>query len=152
MFIYIALLTKGQNYTVQAGTLLFEHLPETIIARIITKRFDLCVFSFNWKAAKPKREKRTFGHLSPAKIQVSLLIRAIWSESSLGAFWFAKDVVSACGQWRLQSDCADVQAYLRLRWRICQKVRFSQIAAQKWYFFFFFFFSINSNAFAFYVR
>ena len=27
----------------------------------------------------------------PAKIQISLRIRAVWSESSLGAFWLAKD-------------------------------------------------------------
>ena len=30
--------------------------------------------------------KRTFGHERPAKIQISLRIRAVWSESSLGAF------------------------------------------------------------------
>ena len=35
--------------------------------------------------------KRTFGHMRPAKIQISLHIRAVWSESSLGAFWIAKD-------------------------------------------------------------
>ena len=35
--------------------------------------------------------KWTFGHVHPAKIQISLRIRAVWSESSLGAFWIAKD-------------------------------------------------------------
>ena len=35
--------------------------------------------------------KRTFGHMHPAKIQISLRIRAVWSESSLGAIWTAKD-------------------------------------------------------------
>ena len=35
--------------------------------------------------------KRTFGHKRPAKIQISLRIRAVWSESTLGAFWIAKD-------------------------------------------------------------
>ena len=29
--------------------------------------------------------------MRPAKIQISLRIRAVWSESSLGAFWIAKD-------------------------------------------------------------
>ena len=42
-----------------------------------------------------KRERnvktRTFWHLRPAKIQIRLRIRAVWSESSLGAFWIAKD-------------------------------------------------------------
>ena len=35
--------------------------------------------------------KLTFGHVRPAKIQMSLLIRTVRSESSLGAFWMAKD-------------------------------------------------------------
>ena len=35
--------------------------------------------------------KRTFWHVCPAKIQISLRIRAVWSESSLGAFSIAKD-------------------------------------------------------------
>ena len=34
--------------------------------------------------------KRTF-YVRPAKIQISLRIRAVWSESSLDAFWIAKD-------------------------------------------------------------
>ena len=37
--------------------------------------------------------KRIFGHVPPAKIQISLRIRAVWSESSLGAFWKAKDAI-----------------------------------------------------------
>ena len=35
--------------------------------------------------------KLTFGHRRPAKFQISLRIRAVWSESSLGAFWIAND-------------------------------------------------------------
>ena len=35
--------------------------------------------------------KRNFGHVRPAKIQISLRIRAVWSESSLSAFSIAKD-------------------------------------------------------------
>ena len=35
--------------------------------------------------------RRTFGHLRQAKFQISLRIRAVWSESSLGAFWIALD-------------------------------------------------------------
>ena len=38
--------------------------------------------------------KRTFEHVRPAKIQIRLRIRTVWSESSLGAFWIAKDAVS----------------------------------------------------------
>ena len=36
--------------------------------------------------------KRTFIHVRQAKNQIRLRIRAVWSESSLGAFWLAKDV------------------------------------------------------------
>ena len=32
--------------------------------------------------------KRTFGHVSPVKIQISLRIRAAWSVSSLGAYGY----------------------------------------------------------------
>ena len=35
--------------------------------------------------------KRTFGHVLLAKIQISLRIGEVWSESSLSAFWIAKD-------------------------------------------------------------
>ena len=35
--------------------------------------------------------KRTFGNLRRAKIQITLCIRAVWSKSSLGAFWIVKD-------------------------------------------------------------
>ena len=38
-----------------------------------------------------KVRKRTFGHVRPEKIQIRLRIRAVWSESSLGAFLTAKD-------------------------------------------------------------
>ena len=31
-------------------------------------------------------KKRTFGHVRPAKIQISLHIRSVWSESSLDVF------------------------------------------------------------------
>ena len=36
-------------------------------------------------------KKRTFRYVRQAKIQISLRICAVWSESSLGAFWIAKD-------------------------------------------------------------
>ena len=36
--------------------------------------------------------KRIFADVRPAKIQKSLRIRAVWSESLLGAVWIAKAV------------------------------------------------------------
>ena len=50
--------------------------------------------------------KCTFRHVRPAKIQISLYIRSVGSESLLGAFWIAKGAVSSCRQRRLWSDWA----------------------------------------------
>ena len=44
-----------------------------------------------WKLMSRNVRKCTFADTRPAKIQISLRIRAVWSESSLGAFWIAKD-------------------------------------------------------------
>ena len=35
--------------------------------------------------------ERILAHVLPVKIQISLRVRAVWSESSFGAFWIAKD-------------------------------------------------------------
>ena len=78
--------------------------------------------------------KRPFGHVRPAKIQISLRIRAVWSESSLGAFWIAKDAVSSRGQRRLWSDCAHAQADLNLRWAHMSEGTFSHIRALRYNF------------------
>ena len=40
--------------------------------------------------------KRSLGHVRPAKIRISLRIRAVWSESSLSAFWIANDAGCFC--------------------------------------------------------
>ena len=54
--------------------------------------------------------------VNPAKNQVSLHIHAVWSESSLGIFWIAKDanfLHMDKGDW---SNCSDTQADLSLCW------------------------------------
>ena len=38
-----------------------------------------------------KERKRIFRHVRPAKFQIRLCIRTVWSESSLGTFWTAND-------------------------------------------------------------
>ena len=53
--------------------------------------------------------KRTFRHVRPAKIQISLRIRAVWSESSPGAFWIAKDAKF------LHADNEDSDQTVRMR-------------------------------------
>ena len=68
--------------------------------------------------------KRIFGHVHPAKIQISLRICPVWSESSLDAFWTAKDAKIL----HTDKEDFDQTAWIRkLIWvfdrRICQKVR-----------------------------
>ena len=57
--------------------------------------------------------KRTFVLMCPAKTQVRLRIRAVWSESSLGAFWIA------IGAKFLYADSEDSDQTVRMRRLIC---------------------------------
>ena len=63
--------------------------------------------------------------MRPAKIQIRLRECAVWSESSLGAFWIAKDAKF------LRADNEDSDQIARMRrlirvfvGRTCRKVRF----------------------------
>ena len=47
--------------------------------------------------------------MRPAKIQISLRIRAFWSESSLGAFWIARDTMF------VHADNKDTDQIARIR-------------------------------------
>ena len=72
--------------------------------------------------------KRTFVYVRPAKSQISLRIRAVWSESSLGAFWIAKDARFL----HADNEDSDQTAQMRrLIWvfvgRTCQKVHFLKL-------------------------
>ena len=66
--------------------------------------------------------KCTFGHVRPVMIQISLRIRAVWSESSLAVVWIAKDAKF------LHADNEDSDRIRRLIWvfveHTCKKVRF----------------------------
>ena len=50
-------------------------------------------------------KKCTFEHVHPVKIQISLCIRAVWSEFSMGAFWVVKDAVFLHVDNEDWSDC-----------------------------------------------
>ena len=56
--------------------------------------------------------KRTSGHVRPGKIQISLRIRAVWSESSLRAFWIAK--YAKC----LRADDEDSDQTAQMGWAV----------------------------------
>ena len=66
---------------------------------------------------EPQRDKTNKMSVSPAKTQIRLGIRPVWSESSLVRMkqhWVISFPLSA--QRRLWSDWADAQADLSLRW------------------------------------
>ena len=60
--------------------------------------------------------KPTKWHARPAKTQISLGIRPVWSESSLCTQWEAKDTNFLHVDSEDWSDWADAQADLSLRW------------------------------------
>ena len=73
----------------------------------------------------PNMRKDIFGHVRPAKAQISLCIRAVWSASAERSFDCQGSYVSSggqqwlpmpCSQRRLRSDCANAQSDLRPRW------------------------------------
>ena len=69
--------------------------------------------------------KCTFWHVRPAKIQISLRIRAVWSEFSLGAFLIDKDAKL----FHVDNENSEQTAPMRrlicvFVGRICPKVRF----------------------------
>ena len=47
--------------------------------------FSWCLHNYKSRNVR----KHIFGHVRQAKIQISLCIRAVWSESSMVAFWIA---------------------------------------------------------------
>ena len=64
-------------------------------------------------------------HMLPAKIQISLCIHAVWSESSLSAFWITKDAKF----YHADNGDSDQTAWMHrliqvFFWHACQKVHF----------------------------
>ena len=60
--------------------------------------------------------KLTKWHVLPAKTQISLGIRPVWSVSSLCTQWVAKDLSFLHADSEDWSDWAEAQADLSLRW------------------------------------
>ena len=65
---------------------------------------------------EPPRDKTNKVAVRPAKTQVSLGIRPVWSESSLCAQWVAKDPSFLYADSEDWSDWADARTDLSLRW------------------------------------
>ena len=76
-------------------------------------------------------ENVIFVHVRPAKIRISLSIRAVWSQSSLSAFWIAKDAnfLPADNEDSDQTERSlrMIRVFVRCT---CQKARFLTVVAQ----------------------
>ena len=88
--------------------------------------------------------QRTFRHVRPVKIQISLRIRAVWSETSLGALWIVNDARI------VHEDNEDSDQTIRLMCvfigRTCQKAR---VFTSLRFFIFYVFFVSTGNPFFF---
>ena len=67
--------------------------------------------------------------MGPANILIILHIRTVWSESSLGAFWIAKDAKFLYADNEDWSDCTDAQTDFSLRWTHMSEGTFPYVAA-----------------------
>ena len=68
--------------------------------------------------------KHIFGHMHPARIQISLRICGVWSESSLGIFWkalYAKLLQMNNEDWSTVSICRQIWVFVVCK---CRKVQF----------------------------
>ena len=81
-------------------------------------------------ANEPHRDKTNKMSVRPAKTQISLGIRPIWSVLAVRLIGSQVPKLSSSGQWRRWSDWADAQADLSLRWAHMPFSWFCQDAAQ----------------------
>ena len=105
----------------------FVHTPIIYIVVCLSIYRQTCLYNvfFLKNNKRCNVRKRTFSHVRPAKIQISLRIRTVWSETSLSAFWIAKDAKF------LHANKEDSNQTARMRRlilvfveRSCQKVGF----------------------------
>ena len=66
----------------------------------------LYAYNNEWAGDQPKG---TSWHMRPSETQISLPVRAVWSESSMGALWVAKGPTFLRAEVILWSECADVR-------------------------------------------
>ena len=93
---------------------------------------QLVYINLKGKHLRRNMTKSTKWLVRPAKTQIGLGIRPVWSESLLCAQWVAKGpsfLHSLSGQQRLWSDWGDAQADLSLRWAHMPFCWFCHVAA-----------------------
>ena len=77
---------------------LFYKMKSNLCPNYLSSFVPQTVQRYNLRnSVEPQRQKRTFDHVRQAKIQISLRFGAVWSESSLGAFWIVMIQSSSCG-------------------------------------------------------
>ena len=81
-----------RNKLVQANTHWDVTLNFILLSCSLVALLVACLVGFipTHKRNEPYIIQCTFGDMRPAKIQLSLRIRAVWTESSLGAVWITK--------------------------------------------------------------
>ena len=94
-----------------------------ITENIKASQYRFTSFCCSWHFSRNIRN-RTSGHVRPANVQISLRIRAVWSEFSLAAFWIAMDAnffmrttktltgLRGCAGWYESSFGAQVTRYI----------------------------------------
>ena len=87
-----------------------------VLAVFIFWAYKLFWNSFLRELFEPYCEKTYLLTCAPTKTQISLRIRAVWSESSSSAWRNFAPLAIQMRQWRFWSDCANAQADLNLRW------------------------------------
>ena len=86
------------------------------IRRMLFYHSALCPKEAVGMTNEPRHEKTNKMSVRPAKTQISLGIRPVWSESSLCTQWVAKDPSFLPADSEDWSDWADTQADQSLRW------------------------------------
>ena len=92
------------------------HLTTIKVSLGVTKCNIKTILSPETKSNEPRHKKTNKMSVRPAKTQISLGIRPVWSESSLSAW---RKLGSLATHWACSedwSDWADAQADLSLRW------------------------------------
>ena len=123
-------LFSRENEKIISKLRLLKYLPSMLSVQwrqrffsAITLLFQLVLYSCisdYYLSATVK--KRTFWHVRRTKTQISLRMRAVWSESSLSAWRNFHPWQSKMRPGRFWSDFANAQADLNLRWTFMSEV------------------------------
>ena len=124
LYTYIKLWTHPHNIRVESDCWNFQQIIETTKQAVMIKdvQWTLAVLItglYTYKIMiknEPAHDKPTKWHVRPAKTQISLVIRPVWSESLLSAWRKLGSLATNWAHSELWSDWADAQADQSLHW------------------------------------